>query len=65
VKVSKAFTHAVKLSEKRAYEIAQEAGIHEATLSHLVNGIRPIESNDERVLAVAKVLGLRPEDCFE
>jgi DNA-binding CsgD family transcriptional regulator len=65
MEVSEKFIHAVKLSPKRAYEIAKEAGINESTLSHIINGIRKIEDNDSRVISVGKVLGLAPEECFE
>lgn len=62
--VSRKFIVAVKLSEQKAYEIAYEAGIHPATLSKLVCGIERVQPGDSRVLAVARVLGLRGEDCF-
>jgi len=63
--VSRQFIEAVKLAPRRAYRIAQEAGLHPTTLSKIVNGIEPTHSNDPRVLAVAKVLELDPEKCFE
>ncbi len=65
MKVNKKLIEKIKLSPLRAYQIAQAAGIHEATLSHLMNNIRPVKEGDERVLAVAKVMGLGVEDCFE
>lgn len=65
MKVSKKLIDKVKLSSLRAYEIAWKADIHEATLSHLMNNIRPVEKNDKRVLAVATVVGVEAEDCFE
>ncbi len=49
----------------RMYRIAQLAGIHPSTLSRILNGIERIKENDKRVLAVGRVLGLKPEDCFE
>ncbi len=62
--VSRRFVEAVKLSQMRAYRIAQKAKLHPATLSKLVNGIEAVRPNDRRVLAVAQVLGLPPEACF-
>lgn len=63
--VSREFIVAVKLSKQRAYEIAHQAGLHPSTLSKLVCGIEEVHPGDRRALAVARVLGLRPEDCFE
>jgi len=62
--ISKDFVVAVKLSDKKGYQIAHEAGLHPATLSKLVCGIEKVRPGDSRVLAVARVLGLRGEDCF-
>ncbi|MCH8056223.1 MAG: helix-turn-helix transcriptional regulator, partial [Deltaproteobacteria bacterium] len=63
--VSRRFVEAVKLAPKRAYRIAQEAGLHPTTLSKIMNGIEPTRPNDSRILAVAGVLGLDPKECFE
>jgi len=63
--VSQKFVEAVKLAPKRAYRIAQEAGLHPTTLSKIMNGIEKAHSNDPRILAVARVLGLDPKECFE
>ena len=63
--VSRQFIEAVKLAPRRAYRIAQDAGLHPTTLSKIVNGIEPTHPNDPRVLAVAKILELDPDKCFE
>lgn len=63
--VSKRFKNAVKLSNKRGYKIAQEARIHPSLLSQIINNIINVKDNDERVIAVGKVVGLEPEECFE
>jgi len=63
--VSKNFITAIKLNEKPAYRIAQAAGINPSTLSKLMCGIAPVRDNDLRILAVARVLGLSPENCFD
>jgi len=57
--------NSVKLSKKRAYEIAIKAGLHPSTLSRLVNGIDKIKPDDPRIIAVGKILGIPAEDCFE
>ena len=47
------------------YRIAQRADVPPPTLSALVNGIAPLRPNDERIIRVGKILGLKPEECFE
>ena len=63
--VSRKLIEAVKLSDSRAYEIAHKAKIHPSTLSKILNGIEDIRKGDPRVLRIAKVLSLRPDECFE
>ena len=44
--VSRQFVEAVKIAPKRAYKIAQEAGLHPTTLSKLLNGIERAKPDD-------------------
>ena len=62
--ISERLRIAVKLSGKRQYRIAQEVGIHPATLSKLLNGIEVPKPGDLRVLAVARVVGVPEEEAF-
>jgi hypothetical protein len=63
--VSKQFIIALKLSDDPAYRIAQKAGLDPSVLSKIIRGIVCVKPNDQRVLAVGRVLGIPPEDCFE
>lgn len=63
--LSQKVIHAVKLSEKRAYQIAHEAGLHPSALSSLLNGIVKVKHGDPRVIAVGRVLGIPAEECFQ
>jgi len=63
--ISKQLVNRLKLGPLRQYRIAQLAGLHPATLSKLVNGIEEVKPNDQRVIAVGKVLGLKEHECFE
>lgn len=63
--VSKEFKMAVKTSPYKGYQIAHKAKIHPSTLSKIICGIEKIKKNDFRVIAVGRVLGLKPDDCFE
>jgi hypothetical protein len=63
--LSRRFIEAVKLAPRPAYRIAQEAGVHPATLSKLLTGAERIRQADPRVVAVGRVLGIQPEECFE
>jgi hypothetical protein len=62
--ISRKLWEAVKLSHLRAYQIAQRAQIHPSTLSRILNGIEDVRFGDPRVLKVAKVLHLNPDQCF-
>jgi len=64
MRVSEEFRASVYLNEKPGYRIAQAANLDPSVLSKLLHGITRIKRNDERVLRVAKVLGLKPEECF-
>ena len=64
IKVSRKFIEAVKLAGRPAYRIAWEAGLHPVLLSKIISGYERIRPNDERVIAVGKVLGLPPRECF-
>jgi hypothetical protein len=63
--LSNEFITAVKLDSRRSYQIAHSANLHPSTLSQIINGISLVKPGDPRVLAVAKVLGLSPEECFD
>ena len=63
--VSRKLVETVKLSDLRAYEIAHKAEMHPTTLSRILNGIEDVKPGDSRVLRIAKVLGLKPSECFE
>lgn len=65
IKISEKFWVAVKTSHLRGYEIANLAGIHPTTLSKLLWEIKSLNSQDQKVIAVGKVLGLEPDECFE
>ena len=63
--ISEKLIRAVKLSDRRSYQIAHAAGIHPSTLSRMVCGIDKVKRGDPRVLAVARTLGISENDCFQ
>jgi len=63
--VSEKLKMALKTSPYKAYEIAHDAKIHPSTLSKIICGIEKIKENDHRVIAVGRVLGIQPADCFK
>jgi hypothetical protein len=65
MKVSRKFTEAVKMADRPAYKIAWEAGIHPVLLSKILHGYERLRPNDCRVMKIARILGLNPEDCLE
>lgn len=62
--LSERFIAKVKLNPMPGYKIAHAAGLHPSTLSKLLNGIERTRPGDRRILALARVLGLSPEECF-
>lgn len=63
--ISKKLITEIKLSPIPAYRIAQEAGIDPSTLSKMVCGIIRVKLDDNRVVRVGRLLGLKPHECFE
>ena len=63
--ISRKLWEIIKLSDLKAYEIANKAKMHPSTLSRILNGIENVMPGDSRVLRIAKVVGLKPSDCFE
>ncbi|MEI6127536.1 MAG: hypothetical protein WCQ99_13400 [Pseudomonadota bacterium] len=59
------FIHAIKTAGIPAYQIALKANVPPWALYKIKCGIDRPKPGDIRVLAVAAVLGLSPEDCFE
>ena len=64
-KISKGLKDAVKLSTFNQYTIANRAGLSQSMMSQLLNEIAPHQEDDPRVIAIGKVVGVEPEDCFE
>jgi hypothetical protein len=63
--VSNKLKIALKLNPKPAYQIAWAADINPNVLSKLINGIERVQPNDQRIIAVGKVLGVPEEECFQ
>lgn len=63
--LSEKFITAVKTSPEKMYKIAHKANLHPSTLSKIMCGIEKVRRNDLRVIAVGRVLGLNPEECFK
>ena len=63
--ISNKLKNAIKLSDKRAYRIAHEAGVDPNTLSKIICGIIKVKFGDPRVHAVGRVLGISTDECFE
>lgn len=63
--VSEKLKVAIKLNPKPAYQIAWSAEVNPNVLSKLINGIERVQPEDQRIIAVGKVLGIPSEECFE
>ncbi len=65
LKVSEMFLIRLKLNKEPAYQIAQRAKVDPTVLSRLIHGAQPLRHKDQRILRVARVLGLSPDEAFE
>ena len=63
--VSDRFLRAIRTAGVPAYQLAYQAGIKPGVLYKITAGIDIPKSGDRRVLAVARVLGLKPSECFK
>ena len=63
--ISKKLRDAVKTSDLKSYEIAHQAELSPSALSKIINGIELVRPNDPRVVRVARIVGLSPEECFD
>jgi len=64
-KISRAFFESIKLSHEPAYKIAWKAGIHPVLLSKWIHRYEKPKLGDPRIAKLGKLLGLKPEECFE
>lgn len=62
--LSAKFINAVKLYSDRRYRLAQTAGVDASLLSRWINKITPVKDGDERVLRIARILGVKRVDVF-
>lgn len=62
--VSKRFRHAMRTAGKPQYTFARDI-VDRSTLSAWMNDIIPVRAGDPRVIAIGRLLGLSPDDCFE
>ena len=65
LRISRDLFAAVKCAPERGYIIAQRAGLHPSTLSRILRGAERLQPGDSRVLAVARVVGVRPARAFQ
>jgi hypothetical protein len=63
--LSREFRYRLKFGGQPAYRIAQKAEVDPSTLSKLLRGAVPLKPRDPRVIAVGRILGLRPAECFQ
>jgi hypothetical protein len=65
IEVSRRLFEAVKLHGVPAYKIARQARIEPSILSKLLHGAERVRPQDPRVLAIARIVGVPPEDAFD
>ena len=63
--LSKQFIQKLKLSEIPQYKLAIQANVHPTLLSKWIIGAQSVKNGDERVIRIAKLVGLKPDEVFE
>jgi hypothetical protein len=63
--ISRQFKIALKLNARPQYRIAHEAGVNPVILSQLITGYATVKKGDERIVRIGKILGLKPDECFQ
>lgn len=63
--LSAKFLAALNAATLPKYKIARLAGCNPVTFWKLTSGFQEPRHNDERLIKVAKLLGLRPDEVFE
>ena len=64
-KLSHKFRVALKLHDRPAYKICQEAGVDPILISKYMKDRLKVRYMDKRVIAVGKILGIPAEKCFQ
>jgi len=62
--ISKKLRNAVKLHPEKQYRLAWRVGMNPTTLSQFMTGYSRPKYGDPRVIAIGKLVGLKPEECF-
>lgn len=63
--LSKTFIETLKKTGWPYYQLAWDAGLTPNQLYKFTSGIDRPKPGDKRVIKVAKILGLKREECFE
>jgi len=64
-RISRRLFVAIKTSPEAGYRIASKAGITASCLSRFLHDVDPLRPDDPRVIAVAAVVGVPPDEAFE
>ena len=63
--VSQKLRDAIKTNIDPAYVIGKRLGMSQSMISQLLNNILETKDGDERIIAIGKEVGLKPEECFD
>ena len=55
---------AIKLSSERQYRLAHQIDVHPSVLSAWLNGITDPRSDEPRIIALGRLVGVRADECF-
>ena len=64
MKLSREFMVRLRMSDIPQYRLALQVGLNPVTLSKLTNGIVPLEKEDDHLIAIGRLLGLKKSEVI-
>lgn len=62
--ISEKFRQAARISETPLYRLALQCDIPPGSIYKVIRGIASANPEDPKIIALGKLLGLKPRECF-
>ena len=63
-RISEKFRQAARISQVPLYRLALQCDIPPGRIYKVIRGIAPVHDGDQRIIALGRLLGLSPAECF-
>lgn len=63
-RISEKFRQAARISQVPLYQLALKCDIPPGRIYKVIRGIIPVHGGDQRIIALGRLLGLSPAECF-